>query len=107
MIVKENNEILNFIRKKRKTLTKTTNSGYKWQKNLHVTVCYVEDVDAWQIGLHHIEGDVVMTLSEFWVNEEWQPIVLEDTPPVMWYFPQYIDKVVHEQTTFRNKEPLV
>ena len=30
MIIKENNEILNFIKKKRKTLTKTTKSGYKW-----------------------------------------------------------------------------
>ena len=49
MNVKPNNEILNFVKKKRKTLTKTTKSGYKWQKSLHVTVWYVEDVDAWQM----------------------------------------------------------
>ena len=96
MIVKENNEILSFIRKKRKTLTKTTDSGYSWNNGLHVTISYVDEVGAWQVGLHHIEGDVVMTLSEFWVNEEWQPIVLENKPPLMWHFPQYIDKVVHE-----------
>lgn len=100
MEVKQNNEILNFIKKKRKTLTKTTNSGYKWQKNLHVTVSYVEDVDAWQIGLHNIQGDVVMTLSEFWVNEDWQPIVVENKPPTMWYFPEYIDEVVRQMTTY-------
>lgn len=106
MIIKENNEILNFIKKKRKTLTKTTKSGYKWQKSLHVTVWYVEDVEAWQIGLHHIEGDVVMTLSEFWVNEEWQPIVVKDKPPTMWYFPEYIDKVVEEQTSYKSNKPI-
>ena len=69
--VKTNNEILNFVRKKRKTLTKTTKSGYHWYKNYHVTVTYVEEVEKWQIGLHCVCGDVIMTLSEFWINGDW------------------------------------
>ena len=47
-----------------------------------------------------------MTLSEFWVNEEWQPIVVKDKPPTMWYFPEYIDKVVEEQTSYKSNKPI-
>ena len=85
--MKTDNEILNFIKKKRKTLTKNTKSGYEWYRNIHVTITYVEEVDAWQVALHHIEGDVVMTLSEFWINENWEPLQLEERPPSMWYYP--------------------
>ena len=100
-------EILNFIKKRRKTLTKNTKSGYHYKGDLHITIQFVEEMAKWQVALHHIGGDVVMTLDEFWIDENWQPVEFStDRPPTMWYFHGYIDKVVHEMTTFYKNEPL-
>ena len=100
-------EILNFIKKRRKTLTKNTKSGYHYKGDLHITIQFVEEMEKWQVALHHIGGDVVMTLDEFWIDENWQPVEFStDRPPTMWYFHDYIDKVVHEMTTFYKNEPL-
>lgn len=100
-------EILNFIKKRRKTLTKNTKSGYHYKGDLHITIQFVEEMEKWQVALHHIGGDVVMTLDEFWIDENWQPVEFNtDRPPTMWYFHDYIDKVVREMTTFYKNEPL-
>ena len=98
-------EVLNFIKKRRKTLTKTTKSGYHYRGDLHITIQFVEEIGKWQVALHHIGGDVVMTLDEFWIDEDWRPVDLAETkPPTMWYFHEYIDKIVREMTTYRPNE---
>lgn len=103
----EINEILSFIKKKRKTLTKNTHSGYHYKGEIHITINYVEDVQLWQVARHHISGDVVLCLNEFWIDKDWKPIVYrEDLHPYMWYFPDYIDKIVHQQLEKKNNEPL-
>lgn len=48
----EINEILNFIKKKRKTLTKNTHSGYHYKGEIHITINYVEDMELWQVARH-------------------------------------------------------
>ena len=101
-------EIINFIKKKRKTLTKNTHSGYHQKGEIHITINYVEDVKLWQVARHQISGDVVLCLNEFWIDEKWNPIIQrEDLTPCMWYFPDYIDKIVHQKTTKKNNEPII
>ena len=98
-------EIITFIKKKRKTLTKNTHSGYHYKGEIHITLNYVEDMELWQVARHQVCGDVVWCLNEFWIDKDWNPIVhRDDLPPCMWYFPPYIDKVVQEQTTYKSHE---
>ena len=98
-------EIINFIKKKRKTLTKNTHSGYHQKGEIHITINYVEDMELWQVASHQISGDVVLCLNEFWIDKDWKLIVhRDDLPPCMWYVPSYIDRVVQEQTTYKSHE---
>lgn len=101
------NEILTFLKKKRKTLTKNTHSGYHYKGEIHITLNYVEDVELWQVAKHQISGDVVWCLNEFWIDKDWNPITYrKDLPPCMWYFPEYIDKIVHKMTTPKNNSTI-
>lgn len=98
-------EIISFIKKKRKTLTKNTHSGYHYKGEIHITINYVEDKELWQVARHQISGDVVWCLNEFWIDKDWKPIVhREDLTPCMWYFPDYINKVVHKQLEKKNND---
>lgn len=45
-------EIISFIKKKRKTLTKNTHSGYHYKGEIHITINYVEDMELWQVARH-------------------------------------------------------
>lgn len=68
------------------------------QNELVATIQYVEDVDAWQIALHQIEGfDVIITRLEVWVNKEWEEVSNEKVMPMMWNFPSSLDEYMEER----------
>lgn len=85
--------------KKQFTLGKKGGICYELRQNeLVATVQYVEDVDAWQIALHEFHGfDVVLTIFEVWVNEEWEEVSNEKVMPMMWNFPASLDEYMEER----------
>lgn len=79
--MKTKEEIINYLKDKKKLLLR---HGMDWgcKKNgKHISVYYVDGEGLFQIGLHVIQGDVVMSELEFWVDNEWNEKVNENAPP--------------------------
>ena len=79
--MKTKEEIINYLKDKKKLLLR---HGMDWgcKKNgKHISVYYVDEEGLFQIGLHVIQGDVVMSELEFWVDNEWNEKVNEKAPP--------------------------
>ena len=99
-------ELIEYLRDKKKI---TLRHGMDWgcKKNgRHISIYWVDEEGLWQVGYHNVQGDVVLTELEIWVNKDWEIKRDNEAPdvPNMWYFPPYIDRVVHEMTTYRPKE---
>lgn len=95
-------EIIEYLRdKKRIRLRQDMDWGCK-KNGMHISVYYVDSEGLWQIAYHNIQGDVVLTELEIWVKDDWEEV--ETEIPNMWYFPPYVDRVVHEMTTYRPNE---
>lgn len=95
-------DIISYLRDTKK---KTLKNGIDWGCKIggkHITILHIEELGFYQIGLHNIQGDVVFTELEFWVNDKWEEVEDFEKPPVMWYFPSYIDEVVREETTWKS-----
>lgn len=99
-------EILEYLRDKKKI---NLRHGIDWgcKKNGgHISVYWVDEEGLFQIGYHIIQGDVVLTEFEFWVDKDWDIKSDSETPdvPPVWYFPPYVDRVVHDMTTYKSHE---
>ena len=101
-------EIIEYLRDRKKL---NLRQGIDWgcKKNgKHISVYWVDEEGLFQIAHHNIQGDVVLTEIEFWVDKDWNVKVDDEMPdvPNMWYFPPYVDRVVHEMTTYKKNEPI-
>ena len=101
-------ELIEYLRDKKKI---TLRHGMDWgcKKNgKHISIFWVDEEGLFQVGYHNIQGDVVITELEIWVDNTWD--VKRDTNapdvPNMWYFPPYVDRVVHEMTTCHKIKPI-
>lgn len=99
-------EIIEYLRDKKKILLR---HGMDWgcKKNGgYISVFWVDEEGFFQIGYHNIQGDVVLTELEIWVDKNWEIKIIPEAPPCMWYFPPYVDRVVHEMTSYKKNEPI-
>ena len=101
-------ELIEYLRDKKKiNLRYGMDWGYK-KNGKHISIFWVDEEGLFQIGYHNIQGDVVITELEFWVDKDWDVKRDNNAPdvPNMWYFPPYVDRVVQEMTTYKKNEPI-
>lgn len=101
-------ELIEYLRDKKKiNLRHGMDQGYK-KNGKHISIFWVDEEGLFQIGYHNIQGDVVITELEFWVDKDWNVKRDNDAPdvPNCWYFPPYVDRVVHEMTSYKKNEPI-
>lgn len=101
-------ELIEYLRDKKKI---NLRHGMDWgcKKNGgHISVYWVDEEGLFQICYHNIQGDVVFTEIEMWVDKEWNKMEGDEIPsvPNMWYFPPYVDRVVQEMTIHKKNEPI-
>lgn len=99
-------ELIEYLRDKKKI---NLRHGMDWgcKKNgKHISIFWVDEEGLWQVGYHNVQGDVVLTELEFWVDKDWDVKIGSEAPdvPKVWYCPPYVDRVVQEMTTYRPKE---
>lgn len=107
MISKEQEFVIEWIKKnKRKTLNPSVKCGYNKGQDSYVTVEYVDEVGAYQIGLHKFEGfDVIITELEFYVNDKWEEVEIDRSEyPPMWHYPQSLDESMKMRMIIKNNK---
>ena len=101
-------ELIEYLKDKKKI---TLRHGMDWgckKSGGHISIFWVDEEGLFQIGYHKIQGDVVLTELEFWIDKDWDVKRDNDAPdvPNMWYFPPYVDRVVQEMTTCTKIKPI-
>ena len=102
------NELLEYLKDKKKLNLRV---GMDWgcKKNgRHISIYWVDEEGLFQVGYHNIQGDVVITELEIWINKDWEIVRGNEAPdvPNMWYFPPYVDRIVQEMTSHKANKPI-